>query len=437
MSFRCLGLALDDLSGVLSDTVDGCLNVSSDVQRNHRGVDNTQIHRTVDLEARVDDTALFARKHRCGSDRVVLSDRGGLGVVGQVDVSRPVLADDHVAVGLAEGNFAGVVGSSGGNFDVEGDGEVLRVDQGVLGRVRGLDVNVTTREQVLVGSENRKVALVRLGDTSSGKVAVNTDELHLTDLVRVVVEEIKLLLQSSLVWSLGGVDVLGNIGDHRLGTLGTDNAGKRNVRDRRNGLSEDGRLVCLVSSSLLSSEGLVGAERVERLESRLEVEDGSRVGVVLEVLTDVGVLVENIDASLLENILGTDTGKLEELGSVDGTTGKDDFLGSVDSVGLTVAGESNTAGPVATTAGVKVDLGNESVGQNIEVRTSLVGEEVSRGRVGTSVVGGVDVRRLLRNTDVLTGERLVVLGDAQLKKSRDPSANLLRDVVGESNLDRT
>lgn len=407
------------------------------MQRHDTCIDNPQVGRTVDLQSRVHNTTLVPWQHRCGTNRVIFSDGGGLGVSLEVDVSRPVFTDNHVAVSLRETDATGVVGTSGGDFSVERNGEVLGVDDGVLCGIGRLDVDGAAREQVLVGSEDGEVGLVGLGSTRTGKVTVNTDEFHLTDLVRVVVEEVELLLQGLLVRSTACRDILGDIGDHGLGTLITNDTGERDVRDGRNSLGKDGSLVGLVSGSLLSSESGVGSKRVKSLESRLEVVYGSRVGVVLEVLADIGVLVEKLDTSFGQNMLGADTGKFEELGSVDGTTGKDDFLGRVNSVSLAVAGESNTGGREMVAAGVKVDLGDKSVGEDVKVVACLVGEEVGRGRVGTSVVGRVDIGRLLRDTDVLTSKSLVVLGDAEAAKSGDPSLNLVGNVIGESNLDGT
>ncbi|KAI3482209.1 hypothetical protein L1887_55180 [Cichorium endivia] len=398
-----LSLALDDRGGVLGDTVDGGLDVRGDVEGHDGGVDDTQVGGAVHAQVGVDHAALVAGQHGSSADGVVLGDRGGLGVVLQVDVAGPVLADDHVAR--------------------------------VLGRVGRLDVHGTAREEVLVGCQDGEVGLGGLGRTGAGKVAVDADELHLADLVRVVVEEVELLVERGLVRGARRLHVLRHLVDHRLGTVGTHDAGERDVRDRGHGLGEDGGLVGLVRSQLLSGEGGVGAERVERLEAGLEVVHGGRVGVVLEVLTHVGVLVEHLDAGLAEDVLGANTGELEELRGVDGTSREDDLLGGVDGVRLAAVGEGDALGPELAAAGVEVDLGGEGVGEDVEVGSRLVGEEVGGGRVGSGVVGGVDVRGLLGDADILTGEGLVVLGDAELEERGDPAADLLGDVVGEGDLD--
>lgn len=94
---QSLSFPLDDLGSVLGHTVDGSLNVSSDVERDDGSVNNTQVLCTVDDQARVDDTTFVARQHGRSSNGVVLGHRGGLGVLLLVDIStRPVLADYHV-----------------------------------------------------------------------------------------------------------------------------------------------------------------------------------------------------------------------------------------------------------------------------------------------------------------------------------------------------
>lgn len=146
--------------------------------------------------------------------------------------------------------------------------------------------------------------------------------------------------------------------------------------------------------------------------------------MVLEVGTNGIELEVNLDTSSLENSLGTDTTELQQLGGLNGTSGKDDFFLSVDSVGLARSiGDLNTSGHERLLAGVEDDLVGDSVEENLQVGAGLnrvvvrvtCMRSASSGRVhGVSIPGrtvGLASITILRNVDTSSLPRLPVVLD--------------------------
>lgn len=130
---------------------------------------------------------------------------------------------------------------------------------------------------------------------------------------------------------------------------------------------------------------------------------------VLEVGSDTGEVEDDVDAELLELLLGADTGQLENLGGVIGTAGDDDLLGDADvagagGLGATTAGvgaveslalhvvDAGGAGLVA--GGVKGDLGGQGVEHDVEVVLAATVVVGGHGGVDDQVVDTTAVRVL-------------------------------------------
>lgn len=101
--------------------------------------------------------------------------------------------------------------------------------------------------------------------------------------------------------------------------------------------------------------------------------------MILEVLANTGQVNNSLDTGRLEKLLRADTADLEDLGRVNGTSGDDDLLASIDSEGLRLLLEFDTGGLAALEE---------------NAATRRVGQDVVVGSVEVLVVGVVRVRAL-------------------------------------------
>jgi len=437
-----LSTSANEVGCELGNTVDRGLDVSRDVERDDRGVHYADVRRAVHDELVVHHTALLAWQHRASAQAVILR--------------RGRVADElgHVALHTGDdllGNVARVLGGVCDRTQVlcTGDRDLQVVvvlvvprhnQRGALwaGRV---DVDVATREQVLLSREEGDVVLARLRRARRGEVAVNTDQLHLRDGVRVLLQELDLLVQSGAVRRLDGRHVLLGGGNHAVGLLCADEGLERDVGDRRHSLGEDRRIrvrVLRVQGLLLGCEGRIVAKAVECDMAILKLESSAGVRVILEVLSDSGKVNQGPDASSCEDVLVSNARQLENLGRVHNTGRNNDFASDGQALRLTASHKRDRLGAVVAEEVpvlVEVDLGDCGVEVDLEVGARRVGKVVRHRAVRTRRVDGVDVTGLDRGTDVVAGEGLLVVRQAECLERRDPVLDLLRDPLGEGDLD--
>ena len=127
--------------------------------------------------------------------------------------------------------------------------------------------------------------------------------------------------------------------------------------------------------------------------------------MVLEMLSNTGEGVDDGNTSGAQDVLGTDTRVEKDVWGTDGTTSKDDLLGDVDSHAGRVPGGGvldSVGGEVGTGATVEEDPRDRGVREDGEVGPWWEGVDVSRTRVRTRPVRGVDGRGSNESTPTLS-----------------------------------
>lgn len=131
--------------------------------------------------------------------------------------------------------------------------------------------------------------------------------------------------------------------------------------------------------------------------------------MVLKVLANSIVLDFDVDARSLQDIWVSNTGKLEELRTLNDPSGQNDFFGNADTVALTVLAELDTSCYVP----VQKNLRHHGLSQDFQVATTGIGKEISRrgiaasARIGSPIDGseaGVEAHMISRpSVDQRTG----------------------------------
>lgn len=222
------------------------------------------------------------------------------------------------------------------------------------------------------------------------------------------------------------------------------------VAGRPDGAAEDlvGGVRALGGAQVLGVDVLGPARVVLGVQVRA-VEDTGEVGgvvavhadfqTILEVVADTGEVDEDRDLELLESaenegladektdrgdalpegggggnilFLGANTGELEDLGRVEGTAGKDDFLGSPDGAGDTSVLGSAGAG-VGSVEGLAVEIfdtvGLRLLALVLDLVEGNLGDQGVQGDVKGILLGAVPVPGSDGVVDVITGRRAAIV----------------------------
>lgn len=217
------------------------------------------------------------------------------------------------------------------------------------------------------------------------------------------------------------------------GDFGERDEGQRTTTS----LSQGAGLVVGVLCPSGGIESWIGAQRGRVWLAHVgDVEANQGVWVVLEVSSDSVVRDLNLDTGGIEDSLGSDTAKLQELDSVDSTSSKDDLLLRID--GLLGAGEFvgdlDTLGSELL-ASIEDEFVGHGLQEDLEVGAaddrvmvgvtsvgSLAGPRVEGGRVPRSTIGLAIVAieghvgtRTLERREVVLDIGVLEVGDTDLE----------------------
>lgn len=192
--------------------------------------------------------------------------------------------------------FAQVGSACGGNLHIERHGVIVGVDDRVVCRLVRGDVDCSTGEQMLLASEERCVPLACVRWCKENKVPVDSDQLHLSDDVRVLLEEVDLRKECFLVRCGGSIDVCSSfVHERRCGSCVADKSRQSEVCQAGNGLIKyAGRVACIERALLLLERGIVVQGVKGDSAGILAFPDTCGVGMVLEILAAI------TDASIAE-----------------------------------------------------------------------------------------------------------------------------------------
>ena len=383
--------------------------------RDNGAVGNTETRDAVDGETGVDDAALLAGHHSSRAARVherlddgvldVLDEgvvRGDIGTGGDLNGAK-------LLPGVGGVKTSEVVDVGGHDLEVNGVSSGGVVDDGSSIVVRRIQHDAATAE-----------GLEEEGGSRAGV------EGHLEDGVLGVLESLGedlKLRKVALLNGLGGAggkvleggavpDLGADVGDDLL-PLGSDvlegNVGGavthgESVRATGGALAE-------LCDGLGSVGGVVGDHGLVGERSIVRPGEGGTT-VVLEVLADTRKVLDDLNALGLEVVGRGDTAALEDLGSVDGTSGQDDLTLGADGLDVT------------TGNGAELDSGGcLVVFVDYETRDLVLDEEVKVGE-------GVGNPGVVTNTGVGSLDGLRVLG-----RGNPADAMLITIVAGDRGLE--
>lgn len=366
-------LGLDHVSKPLTGRIHGPQRRTSSLHGPERNVSDSETRDAVNLLLAVDNTAEGLGQH--GGSAALVSIRG-------VDLVTHDLDDLLVSRGSGK---RGALGRAE-NLHVRGGKQlpVLAEEGSVDGKVdrvggcavvnRGVDERVGGDN--LDGAAAEGLEMVDERVVGGAPVKVSNADVALE-----LVEDG--LALDPVTGKNGSIDISGQ----RVGRVGGAGGGddglvvgggllEGELADVGGERADDG--VCTLALSIVKSTllGIVGGIGHKRTRVGGEVvckgvRDGES-GLILEILAYTGQVGDHLDAELVEELLGADARKLQDLGGVDAAGSKDDFLGGKDVGGRPAAGREILHADGLFAARIEKDLADNVASEDVVVRTGLL-----------------------------------------------------------------
>src|ERR1043165_6911390 len=354
-SFRSL---VDDVGGLLSDGVDRADDEEAGDLREHRGVDDAQALRAVDLELRVDDAAILwvadlARARGVMPPGVVLDELGDLPGTAHV-LARQLLLGDESPLAQLRGQAAHELDGLDDRL------EVLHAFVRPLGQVAEVDLGRVARIGRLQPHRARAVLRVRLEDGPGEVVQLLREEPRVAG--EVAFEQAEKRKDEE-------------VGEGTLGQRLLDHCDHRAVRR-----VDAGPLRLPLGVLRIAGRELGALQHRPFLELH-PVDDGDFVAV-LQVRADARQVDEalDIDVLMLEVLPRPDAGEHEELRRIERAAGEDDLARDPDVALLARAGARVRGGAgeargleVLDAGGALVLVEDDAGRQRVELDEELVG----------------------------------------------------------------
>lgn len=178
-------LSLDGIGSLLSNSVESRHQVTTDLHRKNRSIDDANVLSAIDKEITVDDTAKLTRHHSRSGDVVVVGSVRGLdplsplclGCIGSNDIKTGSrLSGDVRGECVHVAGLSSHLASADLLLDIVVEEEVVGVDRGGGTSVGGVDVDVATGEgkQTPVGDGDGGVGRSE-EDLRNGKLVIEDE----------------------------------------------------------------------------------------------------------------------------------------------------------------------------------------------------------------------------------------------------------------------